>query len=45
MTEDKGGKFLMPKTPILGVGLFAACHDTEVNAFGIVEEEEDSTTK
>jgi predicted enzyme related to lactoylglutathione lyase len=43
MIEDKGGKVLMPKTPIPGIGWFATCQDTEGNAFGIIQE--DSTAK
>ncbi len=33
-----GGKVLMEKTPIPGMGYFAYCTDTEGNVFGIVEE-------
>ena len=36
--EAKGGKVLMPKTAIPGVGWFATCQDTEGNIFGIIEE-------
>ncbi|MFL6475596.1 MAG: VOC family protein [Nitrososphaera sp.] len=43
MIDDKGGKVLMTKTPIPGIGWFAACQDTEGNAFGIIQE--DSTAK
>jgi len=32
-----GGKILMPKSPIPGVGYFAYCQDTEGNPFGIIE--------
>jgi len=32
-----GGKALMPKTPIPGVGYFAYCTDTEGNMFGIMQ--------
>ncbi len=32
-----GGKVLMPKTPIPGVGYFTYCQDTEGNMFGIIE--------
>jgi predicted enzyme related to lactoylglutathione lyase len=35
---DNGGKVLIPKTPIPGVGWFATCQDTEGNAFGIIEQ-------
>ena len=36
--EAKGGKILMPKMAIPGVGWFATCQDTEGNTFGIIEE-------
>ena len=36
--QDKGGKILVPKTAISGVGWFATCQDTEGNIFGIIEE-------
>ena len=36
--QDNGGKVLMPKTPIPGVGWFATCQDTEGNTFGIIEQ-------
>jgi uncharacterized protein len=36
--QDKGGKILVPKTAIPGVGWFATCQDTEGNIFGIIEE-------
>ena len=32
-----GGKFIMPKTPIPGVGYFAYCEDTEGNLFGVMQ--------
>lgn len=32
-----GGKVLMPKAPIPGIGYFALCQDTEGNPFGIME--------
>jgi predicted enzyme related to lactoylglutathione lyase len=35
-----GGKVLMPKTAIPGVGHFTYCEDTEGNMFGIIEEDE-----
>ena len=35
-----GGKVLMPKSPIPGVGYFALCADTEGNPFGIIEMDE-----
>lgn len=39
MIDDKGGKVVMPKTPIPGIGWFATCQDTEGNTFGIMEED------
>jgi uncharacterized protein len=36
--QYKGGKILMPKMAIPGVGWFATCQDTEGNIFGIIEE-------
>jgi predicted enzyme related to lactoylglutathione lyase len=35
-----GGKVLMPKTAVPGVGHFTYCQDTEGNMFGIIEEDE-----
>jgi predicted enzyme related to lactoylglutathione lyase len=32
-----GGKVIMPKTPIPGMGFYAYCADTEKNVFGIME--------
>jgi predicted enzyme related to lactoylglutathione lyase len=32
-----GGKLVMPKTPIPGVGYFAYCQDTEGNLFGVMQ--------
>jgi uncharacterized protein len=32
-----GGKLVMPKTPIPGVGYFAYCQDTEGNVFGVMQ--------
>jgi uncharacterized protein len=32
-----GGKEIMPKTPIPGVGYFAYCLDTEGNLFGVMQ--------
>ena len=37
--QDKGGKVVMPKTAIPGMGWFATCQDTEGNTFGIIEED------
>ena len=35
--RDAGGRVLMDKTAITGIGYFAYCRDTEGNVFGIVE--------
>jgi hypothetical protein len=35
--QSMGGKILMPKMAILGVGYFAQCLDTEGNVFGIIQ--------
>jgi predicted enzyme related to lactoylglutathione lyase len=35
-----GGKVLMPKMPIPGVGYFALCQDTEGTTFGIMQFDE-----
>jgi len=35
--EKLGGKIIVPKTAIPGMGFFVICKDTENNAFGIVE--------
>jgi uncharacterized protein len=40
--QEKGGKILMAKTAIPGVGWFATCQDTEGNTFGIIEENRDA---
>jgi predicted enzyme related to lactoylglutathione lyase len=40
--QGKGGKILMSKTAIPGVGWFATCQDTEGNTFGIIEENRDA---
>ena len=37
--EKSGGKVVMPKTAIPGVGWFASCQDTEGNVFGIMQED------
>jgi predicted enzyme related to lactoylglutathione lyase len=34
---SKGGQILIPKMPILGVGYFATCMDTEGNIFGMMQ--------
>ncbi len=41
--EKLGGKVVMPKTAVSGMGYFAICLDTENNAFGIWES--DSSAK
>lgn len=41
--EKNGGKVLMPKMAIPGVGYHTYCQDTEGNVFGIMEE--DKTAK
>ena len=38
--QEGGGKILQPRMPILGVGWFAACQDTEGNIFGIIQRDE-----
>ena len=35
--ESKGGKTMMPKTPIQGVGYVAYCQDPEGNLFGMMQ--------
>lgn len=35
--ERLGGKVMVPKTPVKGMGYFAVCLDTENNKFGIWE--------
>jgi predicted enzyme related to lactoylglutathione lyase len=37
-----GGKLVMPKTPIPGVGYFAYCEDTEGNLFGVMQSDTDA---
>lgn len=34
---NAGGKLVMPKSPIPGVGYFAYCEDTEGNLFGVMQ--------
>ena len=34
---ESGGKVMMPRTPIPGVGYFAYCLDTENNIFGVMQ--------
>ncbi len=40
--EKLGGKVVMPKTAVPGMGYFAVCLDTENNAFGIWETNKDA---
>ncbi|HUE57163.1 MAG TPA: VOC family protein [Candidatus Udaeobacter sp.] len=35
--KSAGGKLVMPKSPIPGVGYFAYCEDTEGNLFGVMQ--------
>lgn len=35
--ERLGGKIVLPKMPVKGMGYFAVCLDTENNTFGIWE--------
>jgi len=37
-----GGKLVMPKTPIPGIGYFAYCEDTEGNLFGVMQSDTDA---
>jgi hypothetical protein len=37
-----GGKLVMPKTPIPGVGYFAYCEDTEGNLFGVMQSDKNA---
>ena len=41
--EQLGGKVIVPKRPVSGMGYIAICADTEKNGFGIFEA--DQTTK
>ncbi len=38
--KEGGGQILMEKSPIPGVGWYAACVDTEGNNFGILQPDE-----
>lgn len=38
--EQLGGKVMMPKTPVPGMGYFAVCTDTENNTFALWEPDE-----
>lgn len=40
--EQLGGKIMMPKTPVKGMGYFVVCLDTENNPFGLWEENPDA---
>jgi predicted enzyme related to lactoylglutathione lyase len=37
-----GGRNIMPKTPIPGVGYFAYCEDTEGNVFGVMQTDQNA---
>ncbi len=38
-----GGKVLVPKTAVPGMGYFVVCEDTEDNAFGIWEDDQNAS--
>ncbi len=38
--QTKGGKIILPKMPIPGVGQYASCMDTEGNIFGLIQMDE-----
>lgn len=38
--ENAGGKIIVPRTPVKGMGWFAICLDPELNAFGLWESDE-----
>ncbi len=40
--EQLGGKVMIPKKPVPGMGYFAVCMDTENNSFGIWETDAES---
>ena len=40
--KSAGGKLVMPKTPIPGVGYFAYCEDTEGNLFGVMQNDKNA---
>jgi len=40
--QSKGGKVIVPKMAIPGVGYFAQCLDTEGNIFGIIQMDENA---
>ncbi len=41
--KSLGGKVLVPKTAVPGMGYFAVCEDTEDNAFGIWEDDSNAS--
>ena len=40
--ERLGGKTVVPKTPVQGMGYFAVCLDTENNSFGLWEDDKNA---
>lgn len=40
--EELGGKVLMPKMPVMGMGWNAVCQDTENNGFGLWQEDKNA---
>jgi len=42
LVEKLGGKIIVPKTAVPGMGYFAVCLDTENNAFGLWEMNKDA---
>ena len=43
--EESGGKVVMPKAPVPGMGWFAVALDPEGNPFGIWEDDENAAPK
>ena len=41
-TEELGGKVIVPKTPIPGMGWFAVILDTENNSFGFFQDDKEA---
>lgn len=41
LVTEHGGKIMMPKFPLPGVGYLAYCQDTEGNVFGLIQMESD----
>ncbi|MEI6293147.1 MAG: hypothetical protein WCP36_05665 [Methanomicrobiales archaeon] len=37
-----GGKVLLPRMPVRGIGWWASCRDTEGNVFGMMQEDPDA---